>query len=224
MTVIKKIGRAASRVVSGVRKELHVLDTLHPEAQAALQRMEKRDPGLKPFLKKAHAYAVFPSVGKAAAVAGAAFGKGEIFQRGELVGYAGIVQGTLGVQLGGGTFTQVIAFENEKVFARFKRGPFALAANASAVLVKAGAAATADYDNGAAVFVHSDGGLMLEAAAGGQKFIFRPAVLGRGKKVQHARTTSAGKSRDVQQGGQRGRGETGTAARVRRRTRPKSPN
>src|SRR5688572_27810461 len=154
MTVIKKIRRAASKAVSGARKELRVLDTLHPEAQAALRRLERRDPGLKPFLKKAHAYAIFPSVGKAAAVAGAGFGKGEVFQAGELVGYAGIMQATLGLQLGGGTFTQVIAFENEMTFARFKRAPFALAANASAVLVKAGAAASADYEKGAAVFVH----------------------------------------------------------------------
>jgi lipid-binding SYLF domain-containing protein len=190
MQVLKKIRRAASKAVSGVKQELQVLDTVQPEAQAALRRMEKRDPGLKAFLKRSHAYVVFPSVGKAAAVVGGAFGKGVVFQAGELVGYAGIVQMTVGVELGGGTFSQIVAFENAQSFGRFKRSPLRLAANASAVMVKGGAAASADYEKGAAVFVHGQGGLMLEAAVGGQKFVFKPAVLGRGKKVRHVRSKS----------------------------------
>ena len=185
MGLVNKIRRAASKAVSGVKKELHVLDTVHPEARAALRRMERRDPGLAAFLKRSHAYVVFPSVGKAAAVAGGAFGMGEVFQGGELVGYAGMVQATVGVQLGGATFSEIIAFQNAQSFGRFKRSPLRLAANASAVIVKAGAAASANYEKGAAVFVHAKGGLMLEAAVGGQKLIFKPAVLGRGKKVSH---------------------------------------
>ena len=198
MTVFSTVRGAASKVVSGVKKEIHVLITVDPEVQAALQRTEKRDPGLKPFLKKAHGYAVFPSVGKAAAVAGAAFGMGEVFEQGKLVGYAAIAQATIGIQLGGGTFTEIIAFENEPTLARFKRGPFALAANASAVMVKSGAAASANYEKGAAVFLHSRGGLMLEAGVGGQKFIFRPAVLGRGKQAKHARGRAPANGRSTQ--------------------------
>jgi lipid-binding SYLF domain-containing protein len=188
-----KIRRVASKVVSGVKKELSILDTVHPEVQASLRRLEKCDPGLKAFLKKSRGYAVFPSVGKAAAVAGGAFGMGEVFAGGELIGYAGIVQATIGVQLGGGTFTQIIAFENDKTLGRFKRGRFALAANTAAVMVKAGAAASADYEKGAAVFVYSKGGLMLEAGVGAQKFIFRPSVLGRGKKAAHVKRSSSDK-------------------------------
>ena len=187
MGVARTIRRAASKVVTGVKKELGVLHTLDPEVQAALRRLERRDPGLKSFLRRAHGYAVFPSVGKAAAVAGAAFGKGEVFEAGRLAGYAGIVQATIGVQLGGGTFTEIVAFESAQSLARFKRSPFTLAANASAVLVKAGAAASADYERGVAVFVHGKGGMMLEASAGGQKLKFVPAVLGRGKPAKHAR-------------------------------------
>lgn len=186
MALVSKIRRAASAAVSGVRKELSVLDTLHPEVEAALRRLAKKDPGLRPFLKRARAYAVFPSVGKAALVAGAGFGMGEVLEQDKVAGYAAIVQATVGVQLGGGTFTQIIAFENDHALERFKRGPFKLTANASAVVIKAGAAAAADYEKGVAVFLHPEGGLMLETAVGGQKFIFKPAVLGRGKKVRQA--------------------------------------
>ena len=189
MALASEVRRAASRVVKGVKKELSALGTLHPQVLASLKRVERRDPGLKLFLKRSHGYAIFPSVGKAAVLLGAAFGTGEVFERGKLVGYAGIVQMTLGAQLGGQTFVEVIAFENEQSLNRFRRGKSALAANASAVMVKAGAAASADYEQGVAVFVQPRGGMMLEAAVGGQKFIFKPAVLGRGKPVTHAKKT-----------------------------------
>jgi hypothetical protein len=83
------------------------------------------------------------------------------------------------VQLGGQTFSEIIAFQDKAALDRFKAGRWAFAANASAVLVKAGAAASSNYEKGAAVFVSSEGGMMLEVAIGAQKFFYRPAVLGR---------------------------------------------
>src|SRR5688572_9060781 len=116
------------------------------------------------MLRDAYGYAVFPEVGKATAVVGAAFGKGEVFRGGKLIGYAAVAQLTIGIQLGGQTFSQIIAFQTKEAMDRFKAGRYALAANASAVLVKAGAAASANYERGVAVLVHSDGGMMLELA------------------------------------------------------------
>src|SRR5436190_24205066 len=120
----------ASKVFTGLQKEAEVLETLHNEARAALAALEERDPGLRKFLDDAHAYAVFPSIGKASAVIGGAFGKGEVFQNGRLIGYAAVAQLTLGVQLGGETFCQVIAFESKPALDRFKAGRMAFAANA----------------------------------------------------------------------------------------------
>jgi hypothetical protein len=40
------------------------------------------------------------------------------------------------------------------------------------VAIKAGAAATAKYENGVAVFTMPKGGLMAEASVGGQQFTF----------------------------------------------------
>ena len=189
--ILSSLRNLASKFFSLAQTEASVLHTLNSEVQAVLKRLQEEDPGLKDWLEKAHAYAVFPSVGKAAAVIGGAFGKGEVFERGSLVGYAGLAQLTLGVQLGGDTFSEVIAFENKQALDRFKQGRWAFAANASAVLVKAGAAASANYESGAAVFVYSEGGMMLEAAIGAQKFFFRPAVLGRGEKAPTPKRKSA---------------------------------
>jgi hypothetical protein len=148
--------------------------TLRKDVQATLKRLEKKDPGLRQFLNDAYGYAVFPSVGKAALVIGGAYGKGAVFEDGEMIGYATIAQTTIGVQLGGDTFAEIIAFESKEALDRFKKGRMAFAANASAVLVKAGAAGTADYEKGVSVFAYASGGMLLEAAIGGQKFKFKP--------------------------------------------------
>lgn len=177
------VRRFFSRTFSLLVKEEAALEELHAEAKATVRRMTEEDPGLKARLENAHAYAVFPSVGKATAVIGGAYGKGEVFQGDQLVGYAGLAQLTLGVQVGGQTFSEIVILRDKAALERFKAGRTAFAANASGVLVKAGAAATTDYDSGAMVFVSPEGGMMLEAAIGVQKFVFRPAALGRTKST-----------------------------------------
>src|SRR2546421_5211543 len=110
--------------------------SLHEQAQAAIKRLASIDPGLKNQLKKAHGYVVFPAVGKAAAVIGGAYGHGEVYEKGKPIGYATIAQLTIGVQLGGDTFSELIVFENRQPLERFKQGTMKFSANASAVLVK----------------------------------------------------------------------------------------
>src|SRR5690242_2832265 len=106
--------------------------TIEDMAAATLKRLETKDPGLKALLKKAYAYAVFPSVGKASLVVGGAYGKGAVFERGKFVGYATIGQTTIGVQIGGDTFAEIIVFENKESFERLKKGKMSFAADASA--------------------------------------------------------------------------------------------
>jgi len=151
--------------------------------------LEKKDPGLKRLLNKAYGYAVFPSVGKASLVVGGSYGKGAVFAKGKFIGYATIGQTTIGVQIGGDTFTEVIVFKDRKDFDNMKRGKLAFAADASAVLVKAGAAAARGFGNGTRAFVYGSGGMLIEAAIGGQKFNFKPAgagqkEMGRGQEEQ----------------------------------------
>ena len=192
--MLDRLKNLAAKFFGAVGKESAALEELHEEAEATLDRLESRDPGFKEFLRNAHGYVVFPSVGKATAVLGGAYGKGEVFERGKMVGYAAVAQLTLGVQLGGQTFSEVIAFEDKRALDRFKSGRWAFAANASAVLVKAGAAASSNYERGAAVFVSSEGGMMLEAAIGAQKFFYRPALLGRAREEPAKRTKRKAKA------------------------------
>jgi lipid-binding SYLF domain-containing protein len=169
--------------ITKLEKEQELSKTLHPETQIALERMLQRDDRLRERLEKAAGYAVFPSVGKASAVVGATYGLGEVFARGHLIGYAALVQITLGLQVGGDTFMELVIFDKQEALDRFKEGKVAFAANAAAVLVKAATAATLDRPAGADVHIVAESGLLLEAAIGAQKFVYRGAAMTRGKTL-----------------------------------------
>jgi lipid-binding SYLF domain-containing protein len=147
---------------------------LHDDVSGALRRLYLEDPGLQNFLDSSYGYAVFPTVGKGGLIAGGAYGHGEVFQQGAFIGYTDISQATIGAQIGGQSFTEVVAFESPGALQRFESGQFAFDANASAVALKSGAAASAKYTNGVAIFVEPVGGLMVEAAVGGQSFSYQP--------------------------------------------------
>jgi lipid-binding SYLF domain-containing protein len=216
--------RLATEALSLADKEASALEELHGESRATVRRMAEEDPGLRERIDKAYAYAVFPSVGKATAVVGGAFGKGEVFRDGGLIGYAGVVQLTLGLQLGGETFSEIITFDDRRALERFKSGRTTFAASASAILVKAGAAAAARPDHGTTAFVSAEGGMMLEAAIGGQKFFFKPAVLGRMKSAPRVpKRSSIGKKRSSKDSaGQKQRTSTGGALRASANTRARA--
>jgi lipid-binding SYLF domain-containing protein len=151
------------------------LDAIHDEVNAALTRVREKDPELASAIDEAHGYAVFPSAGRASAVLGGAFGRGEVFERGERIGGASMGQLTLGVQLGGQTFSEIVVFKSENALDRFKAGRLAFAGNLSAVVSKVSAAGTADYERDVIVKVYSRGGMLLEASLGGQYFKFKPS-------------------------------------------------
>jgi len=134
-------------------------------------RAKEADPTLARFFTNCAGYAVMPEIGKGGLIVGGAYGKGQLFDRqGHLIGYCDVSQGTLGAQIGGQSFGEIIFFENDRALTEFKDGKFALAAQASAVALTSGAAAAAKYDNGVALFIMNPKGLMLEASVGGQQF------------------------------------------------------
>ena len=133
----------------------------------------KKISALKPYFKKAKGYAVFPNIGKAGIGIGGARGKGEVFEKDEVIGSTTVTQLSIGLQLGGQAFSQIIFFKDKKDHERFTQGNYEFGASASAVLITEGANASADYNDGVAVLTFSKGGLMYEASIGGQKFSFQ---------------------------------------------------
>lgn len=152
-------------------KDQKVQDQKVAEAIAAFKN---KDPGINTFFQKAYGYAVFPSVGKAGMGIGAAHGKGKVYRRGSYIGNASLSQLTIGFQLGGQVYSEIIFFKDKAALDDFIGGHFELGAQVSAVAATAGASADAGYSGGVAIFTIAKGGLMYEASIGGQKFKFRP--------------------------------------------------
>lgn len=136
---------------------------------------KKSDPSLTKFFDDAYGYVVFPSIGKGAVGIGGAYDDdGVVFRGGKAVGDATLSQGTIGFQLGGQVYSEIIFFATEHAFNDFTNGNLEFSAQASAVAADKGAAANADYEAGVAVFTQAKGGLMYEASIGGQKFSYSP--------------------------------------------------
>ncbi|HWV37336.1 MAG TPA: hypothetical protein VN033_02550 [Vulgatibacter sp.] len=229
-TAAKKLRKLGSKVVGKLReagghlpipalqKEAEADKRLHADVVATLERMKAKDPSLKKQLEKAYGYAVYPTVGRASLVLGCSYGKGEVFKQGKQVGFAGLMQITVGVQVGGQTYSQLVLFQDEAAFKRFKEGKVGFAANLSAVIVKAGAAATNNYKQGMQVYVHSEGGMAIEAVIGGQKLIYRPAGMMRGKPADRDPALELGRTRPaVEPRGGAAKGEKGEGERRRPR-------
>jgi lipid-binding SYLF domain-containing protein len=159
----------AARAASAARD-----DELIAEAQRTVTKFRRVDAGLDEFFHRSAAYVVFPGIGKGGYIVGGAHGTGVLFENGVPTGKVTMNQVTVGAQVGGEEFSEVIFLQTPSNVAAFKQGKANLSAQASAVALNQGAAAVARYKNGVAIFTQMKGGLMAEASVGGQKFNFEP--------------------------------------------------
>ena len=144
------------------------------QGRKTIEKFKKTDPEMAKLFNSAYGYAIFPTVGKGGFGIGAARGRGLVYERGTMVGETILTQVTIGAQLGGQTYSEVVFLEDKSTMNSFKRGNFALSAQASAVAAASGASANAKYKQGVAVFTMAISGLMYEASVGGQQFHFLP--------------------------------------------------
>ena len=148
------------------------------------------------LFESSYGYAVFPTIGKGGVGIGGAHGKGRVYAKGAYVGDTTMTQLTIGLQLGGQAYSQIVFFQDQRAFDEFTSGNFEFGAQATAVAITAGASAQAgttgasagassanavghataagQYHKGMAVFTVAKGGLMYEASIGGQKFTYKP--------------------------------------------------
>jgi len=165
-------------------------------AAATLQECQEtlakfKDLGNVPeLLGQSYGYAVLPTIGKGGMGVGGAAGSGCVFAAGNHVGNVKMVQVTIGWQLGGQAYSQLILFKNADTYKEFTGGNFEFGADATAVALTYGASAGATtqgasasagdthgagaWKRGMAIFTLAKGGLMYEATIGGQKYNYKP--------------------------------------------------
>jgi lipid-binding SYLF domain-containing protein len=149
-------------------------EILSDQVAASIKNFKTTDPTLDRFFKDSQGYAVFPAVRSAAVAIGGAYGQGEVYEKGKLIGHADLSQANIGASLGGQRYAEIIFFKDEGTLATFKTTQVQFDARASAIAASAGAGTSADYQKGVAIFTLPEGGLMFQAAVGGQKFHFAP--------------------------------------------------
>jgi lipid-binding SYLF domain-containing protein len=141
--------------------------------------------------KSAYGYAIFPTIGKGGIGIGAAHGSGRVYKGGKKTGDVTMTQVSIGFQLGGQAYRQVVYFQDKRAFDDFTSGEFEFSAQAEAIAITSSAGASAGsegttasanssqadakYHKGMIVFTMGKGGLMYQAALGGQKYIYKPS-------------------------------------------------
>ena len=149
--------------------------------------------GISNMFNSAYGYALFPTIGKAGFLVGGAYGKGRVYEQGKHIGDTTMMQATVGFQLGGTGFSEVVFFRDKRALSEFTNGNFEFGAEAQATAITAAAGASANtsgnsatasggknnativgggYHKGLSTFTITKGGLMFEATVGGQKFSF----------------------------------------------------
>ena len=146
------------------------------------------------FFDHSYGYAVFPNVAKGGVGVGAARGKGRVYAQGKYIGDSTVTQLSVGAQVGGQVYSQIVFFQDERALKEFTGGNFEFGADANAIAITASAGAKAStagssagvsggkndaktvgskYNKGMAVFTVAKGGLMYEATISGQKFSYK---------------------------------------------------
>lgn len=147
-------------------------EKLITESKKAKSAFIKTDPSMAALFDSSYAYAIFPKIGKGGFIVGGSGGDGIAYEKGKSIGRVETGQVTVGAQIGGQTYREVIFFENKDAFDRLKENKAEFSGQISAVAIKSGASKNAKYAEGVAVFTQDLAGLMAEASVGGQKFKF----------------------------------------------------
>lgn len=183
-----KCARLLAILLSLAATETDAAATLE-ECRAALNKFRGLG-NVSEMLAQSYGYAVLPTIGKGGIGIGGAGGTGCVFAGGTHTGKVSMGQITIGFQLGGQAYSQIILFQHAGVYEEFTKGQFEFGVDATAVALTYGAQAGAStkgasasagetkgigaWKRGMAVFTLAKGGLMYEASIGGQKFNFTP--------------------------------------------------
>ncbi|MEL7128633.1 MAG: lipid-binding SYLF domain-containing protein [Pseudomonadota bacterium] len=147
--------------------------TLTDKSRDTMADFLERDASLQAFFDNAYGLVVFPSVGKGGVGLGYARGSGLVYRNGAPTARAFLRQYSVGFQLGGRSYSEIIFFRDQAEYDNFIRGDFTFRADAAAIISTDGAGAASGYSDGVAVFTYERAGAMVDASIGGQRFSTR---------------------------------------------------
>ena len=134
------------------------------------------DRRLKQLVYDSYVYIVFPSIGKGGLILGGAHGEGRAYRKGTWIGNVTLTQYTVGLQVGGQTYKEIIFFRTHTAFKAFKKSGLKSGTQISAIAGTAGVSGDIDINKEVLVFTTENGGLMFEASTGAQDFTYTEKV------------------------------------------------
>ena len=144
------------------------------QAHATISAMRQSHPAAAEFFEQAHAYAVFPTVTKAAFMFGFTYGTGLVIRADEVIGRCSLKTLDLGPQAGGSRFSQIIFFRDAAALDEFAKGRLEFSGKAGVSVVSLDATATPAHLPDVAIITMNRFGLIAQAAAGPTKFDYEP--------------------------------------------------
>ena len=145
------------------------------EARDGLKYFEKHVTGLPKQIRDSAGYAVFPGAGQWGIIfTGGSFGRGAVFTAdGTQIGWAAENQFNVGLQAGGQGKKILIVFADIDTLEKFKQGLLTGKVEGMAVAADAGTTGTDSFENGIAVYVGAQKGLMAGGMVGMENFRYR---------------------------------------------------
>jgi lipid-binding SYLF domain-containing protein len=130
-------------------------------------------PGCNEVAEKAQGMLVFPSVTKGALVVGGSYGEGALIVDQKTEGYYSTAAASIGLQLGGQTYSQIIMFMTTEVLDGFRNSSgWEAGVNAKVAMIDKGKAADVSSiiaNNPVIAFVYGQKGLMGDLSVEGAK-------------------------------------------------------
>jgi lipid-binding SYLF domain-containing protein len=143
---------------------------LQNQAEQAKATMLMKDPSVGALLDQSAGYIVFPEVREGGFIAGGAGAKGVVYQYGRPVGFANLSRVSFGAQIGGQTYAEFVIIRDPDTLEKMKTGDLDVGGQASAVIIRAGAASAANFsERGVAVVIDPIGGAMVNLSVAGQR-------------------------------------------------------
>ena len=143
------------------------------DADAALKTLYETTPAAEPFLNKAKAILVFPSIVKGGFIIGGYYGKGALRKNGGTTGYYSTAAASYGLQAGVQTFGYVLFFMNDEALAYLdKSDGWEVGVGPSIVVMDKGAGKSTTTTTGRSdvyAFIFSQQGLMAGLGLQGSK-------------------------------------------------------
>jgi lipid-binding SYLF domain-containing protein len=145
------------------------------EAHEGLSYFERHVSGLRSQISQSAGYAVFPGAGQWGIIfTGGSFGRGAVFSaNGTQIGWAAENQFNVGLQAGGQGKKILIVFQDQSTLDLFKQGLLTGKVEGMAVAGDKGTTGTSSFQNGLAVYVGAESGLMAGGMIGMEKFQYR---------------------------------------------------